>query len=254
MADEALTDEAHGSAPTYGRAIPAATCDQDAASGARTDPATAAQATTPRAVITAAAFVLLAASCSAASSGLIAHAFPDRPAARDLLFEALPYIDAAQYSADVALIGALACLLIEVIRNRPAQVPAIVTQFSVMYVLRAAAMLLTPLASAHGNAALYGIVPLVQYGMWPSGHAGFALLCVLLIDKRAKGLYRTTLALACIVWVSLIVGHAHYSIDVIGGMLLAYFVAREWQWGSLFNPLKRLTAPATAAGEGKASR
>jgi membrane-associated phospholipid phosphatase len=39
----------------------------------------------------------------------------------------------------------------------------------------------------------------------------------------------------------LVLAHGHYSIDVVGGLLLAYFVVTVWQHGRLFEPIKRLT-------------
>ena len=41
----------------------------------------------------------------------------------------------------------------------------------------------------------------------------------------------------------LILAHGHYSIDVIGGLLLSYFVATVWQRGDLFRPITRFTGP-----------
>jgi hypothetical protein len=41
-------------------------------------------------------------------------------------------------------------------------------------------------------------------------------------------------------WITLLLAHGHYSIDIAGGVLLAYFVFHEWNSGSVFGPLKRL--------------
>jgi membrane-associated phospholipid phosphatase len=113
--------------------------------------------------------------------------------------------------------------------------------FGLMYLIRSVLMLLTPLASSHGNGALFGLLPLVQNGMFPSGHAGAAFLCYLLVDaKRAPGIRRALLWLAFAEWITLLLAHGHYSIDIAGGVLLAYFVFHEWNSGSVFGPLKRL--------------
>jgi membrane-associated phospholipid phosphatase len=192
------------------------------------------------------ALVVLAAIASGLSSRYIAHAFPERPTPRDLLFEKLPYLDAGQYINDIVVFAAIFLLLGYGLTRGLDQLPDILGVFSTMYLLRAAMTVLTPLASAHGNGAEYGIVPvlhipLVQNGMFPSGHAAAALLCFLMVDKtRAPRLRALQLALAVIAWITLLLSHGHYSIDIIGGLLLSYFVWREWTIGSLLRPVKRL--------------
>ena len=36
----------------------------------------------------------------------------------------------------------------------------------------------------------------------------------------------------------LLLAHGHYSIDIVGGLLLAYFVATVWRHGTLFSPIR----------------
>jgi len=200
-----------------------------------------------RAVGVSALLLALAGIASGVSSNFIAREFPDRPTPRDLLFETLPHWHVAQYTADLALLGALVILVVCTVNRGSRQVAEAICVFALMYLLRAFAMALTPLASAHGNGALFGVVPAVQNGMWPSGHAGAALLCVLLLVTDSVALRRLTLTLAVLVWLSLVIGHAHYSIDILGGMLLAYFVQREWANGSAFRPIRALLGPVAPA-------
>ncbi|MGV8083465.1 MAG: phosphatase PAP2 family protein [Coriobacteriia bacterium] len=182
------------------------------------------------------------------SSAYIARAFPDRPTPRDFLFETLPYVDATQHMNDLALLSALILLFGYALLRAREELPHMLGIFGVMYLLRSVIMLLTPLASAHGNGAEYGVMSLldlflVQNGMFPSGHSAAALLCFLLVDpERAPRLRLLQLALAFVTWITLLLSHGHYSIDVVGGLLLAYFVWREWTIGSLLRPVKRLIA------------
>ena len=53
--------------------------------------------------------------------------------------------------------------------------------------------------------------------------------------------------LAAIVVLGLLLSRSHYSIDIAGGALLAYFVEREWTDGHLFDPLKRLVVAGAEA-------
>lgn len=180
----------------------------------------------------------VAGGASLASSGFIHRAFPDRPAPRDLLFEILPYAGSARYLTAIAVFGALALLLIHSLRQDRGRLHEYIAILAVMYLLRAGIMLLTPLANAHGEGAF--VFPLVQYGMFPSGHSAAVLLCVRLTDRaRAARLWRLMLTLAVTVWIALIVSRGHYSIDVVGGVLLAYFVDMEWRHGTLLGPVTR---------------
>lgn len=194
-----------------------------------------------RRLITSLGMLAVAAAASAASSEYIAHAFPARPTPDDLLFRLLPPMRIMEYGTDIALAGAFASLIAYLTTRARDEWPRAIAVFSAMYVIRAGMMVLTPLASAHGNGTRFGFLPLVQNGMYPSGHTAAALLCVLLVDrKRAPVLRVTALACACTVWIGLILSRAHYSIDIAGGLLLAYFVWREWTSGSVMGRLKRL--------------
>lgn len=173
-----------------------------------------------------------------AGNALIVAGFPDRPAPRDLLFELVPYYAPVRYVTAAALIAALTLFAFHVLTRAREDLPRIVTVVSLMYLLRAAIMVLTPLASAQGEGPF--VFSVVQYGMFPSGHAAVTWLCARLTDPaRAPRLRAWLYVLAVVEWVTLVAAHGHYSIDVVGGVLLAYFVDREWQSGRLFGPLKR---------------
>jgi membrane-associated phospholipid phosphatase len=190
-----------------------------------------------------ASFLALAAVAAVASNVAIVAWFPERPKPLDLLFEALPFVDAAQYVTDVALFAALAILVWYAVAVRPDRLPEGLALFGVMQTLRAVIMTLTPLDSAYLRGATFGVLPLVQYGMFPSGHAASVLLCMLLVDRRDAPRARNVLAVLVVVEsVALILSHAHYTIDVVGGLLLSYFVWHEYDHGPLLRWLKRLVA------------
>lgn len=185
----------------------------------------------------------IAAAASLGGSWFIAARYPHRPAPRDTLFELLPYVANARYLMAAALALGLALFVRHALVAVPNQLPKLISIFALMYLLRAALICLTPLANAHGEGAFF--VPVVQHGMFPSGHSAASLLFVLLTDpRRAPRLRRLLLGLALIVWITLVVAHGHYSIDVVGGLLLAYFCEREWSRGALFDPLKRALGSA----------
>jgi membrane-associated phospholipid phosphatase len=181
-------------------------------------------------------------SCFAAArltSVFIGDHFPDRPLPRDLLFEALPYVPWTQYLTDIALYLQAILLFWYISRGRVRRFPEMAAMFSIMHLLRAMITTLTPLAGPLGNGAFYGLIHVVQNGEFPSGHVGGAVILYLFVNaKEAPLLKAVMLALAVIECVSLLLSHGHYSIDIVGGILLAYFVYHEFTAGKLFNWLK----------------
>jgi membrane-associated phospholipid phosphatase len=185
-------------------------------------------------------FALLASSgvASILGSAFIAARYPHRARPEDLLFELLPHRPEARYVMAAALATALALFAHHALFTARDQLPKFVCVFALMYLLRAALICLTPLADAHGEGGF--LLPVAQHGMFPSGHSATTLLCVLLTDEaRAPRLRRLLIGLAAIVWATLLLAHGHYSIDVAGGLLLAYFCEAEWSRGRLFAPLAR---------------
>ena len=103
-------------------------------------------------------------------------------------------------------------------------------------------MVLTPLASSQGEGPF--VFAQQQYGMFPSGHTAAATLLVMLTPAeralRQRRFQQVLLALMC---AGLILARGHYSIDVVGGLLLSYFVVQTWRTGRLFAAIKRFTGP-----------
>ena len=214
------------------------------------EPRTPADRPAARALIAAIAVLAMSGITSFAGNVLISLHFPDRPRPQDLLLELFPTSAVAQYVTEVAIISSFVVLLSYGVRYARTQIPDIIAIFGIMYLIRSVLMVLTPFASAYTGTGHFGLIPLDQLGMFPSGHVAASLLCMLLIDSRkAPVLKRLALVLMLIQWVAILLSHAHYSIDIAGGILLGLFVDREWRYGTLFTPVKRLmgyrTEPAT---------
>lgn len=174
------------------------------------------------------------------SNRLILARFPDRPRPRDLLFELLPFVGWTRYLTVIALVVGFSLFLYYALRYERARIPAFTAIFSLMYLFRAAMMILTPLASAQGEGPF--VFTVQQYGMFPSGHMAASLILVLLTSAElAPGLHRIQVFLALAECAGLVLAHGHYSIDIVGGLLLAYFVVHVWTSGRLFDSLKALT-------------
>ncbi|MEA5075861.1 MAG: phosphatase PAP2-related protein [Coriobacteriia bacterium] len=174
------------------------------------------------------------------SNRLILTMFPDRPYPRDLLFELLPYVGWTRYLTVIALVAGFSLFLYYALRYEPRRIPAFTAVFALMYLFRAAMIVLTPLGSAQGEGAF--VFDVQQFGMFPSGHMAASLILVLLTSaEHAPTLRHMQILLAMAQLAGLTLAHGHYSIDIVGGALLAYFVVHVWTEGRLFDPIKQLT-------------
>lgn len=181
----------------------------------------------------------LAGVSTALGNALIVDRFADTARPADLLFELLPYVEAARWLTLVALVGGLGVFVVNLLRHDLARVPAVGAAISLMYTLRAVIMVLTPLPPAHGEGVF--LVAPQQFGMFPSGHIGLVTLCALLTPPERTGLRRFQWLMVAVMSAGLLLAHGHYSIDIVGGLLLSYFVAHTWQTGRLFAPISRVT-------------
>jgi membrane-associated phospholipid phosphatase len=180
-----------------------------------------------------------AAAATEAASRLIALRFPDRPAAPDLLYGMLPHAPAASYVTLAAMTAMLVLFFAYALRTGPRRIPEYLAVLAVMYLLRAPMLVLTPLAAARDGSVL--TFPFFVNALFPSGHTALALLLVLLTDAGlAPRLHAAQVVLLAVVIATMLFSRGHYSIDIVGGLLLGYFVSREWKDGRLFGPLKRL--------------
>ncbi|MGB4581128.1 MAG: hypothetical protein WBI91_04600 [Coriobacteriia bacterium] len=174
-----------------------------------------------------------------AASRFIVARFPDRPLLPDLLLGVLPHVPEARYVTSAAITVAFLLFAFYAFGHARSQIPAFIAMIAIMYLLRAALLVLTPFANANNGAP--AAFPLFQYGMFPSGHTAAVFLLARFTDaKTAPAVRRAECVLAAIVVLGLLLSRSHYSIDIAGGALLAYFVEREWTDGHLFDPLQRL--------------
>lgn len=162
---------------------------------------------------------------------------PVRPA--DLLLDTLPYVRPARWLTVLALAVGFAVFLADLLRRQPGRLPAVVCVFALMYLLRAGIMVLTPLAPAQGDQPF--IFTPQQFGMFPSGHvAAMVLLAMLTPQDRPRSRAVQWLLVGLMV-AGLLLARGHYSIDVVGGALLAYFVVSTWRGGRLFRRVSAVT-------------
>ncbi len=168
------------------------------------------------------------------ASAMIPLISPNRPALDDLLFDILPFVPWLQYGADFFVAVALISIVIYLFPKRKEKLPQVVAAIGVMEWIRSFIVAVTPIGGPARPDIHYGITPLILNGPFPSGHTALVYMCYLFVDKKQAPGLKTVLLVSTIgEIISLIMSHGHYSIDVIGGLLLTYvvydvFIRRKW--------------------------
>ena len=173
------------------------------------------------------------------ANAVIVWFFADAVQPDDLLFRLLPYVGPTRWLTVGALVAGLGVFLWATLRAAPSRLPAAASAVALMYLLRAGMIVLTPLAPAYGEG--FFVFPQEQYGTFPSGHTALLTLVALLVPDDQPGLRRFQWSMVAVMIAGLLLARGHYSIDIVGGLLLAYFVATVWRHGSLFSPITKLT-------------
>jgi len=184
----------------------------------------------PRSLLSFLALVLAAASWVPAN-GLIHWLYPDRPIVPDLLFTLLPDLPWLSYLSEPLIAASIVILLLQAFWMDRRHLPYYFFVLAALYFSRAFLMILTPLGRPTGNLSSYGVFEstgLLQHGMFPSGHQMLACMAYLLVDRRTgRKLKRLALILALAQALVLILSRGHYSIDIVGAALVAWFIAEK---------------------------
>ncbi len=176
------------------------------------------------------------------SSAAIQSLFPDRLPIYDTLFHILPYIPWTQYFSDLANIFSVIILALYIFPRRWRELPFVLLVIGVSYLARGILILLNPFGGPLGNIATYGLTSIHQYGQFPSGHVMLVVLIFFFIDGNEQPILKRLALLSCFVEVAaLLTSHGHYSIDIVGGFLVAYFTSHALR---TFKPL--ITSSRTA--------
>lgn len=163
--------------------------------------------------------------------------FPDPPRPPDLLLDAIPET-AAFVTVGEILSMVLLALVLWVLRERHfVDGPELLFRVGMMFWIRGYVILLTPLAQIQPPADHYAADHLIAqtfyHGMFFSGHTASAFIQAM--HFRGHRLQPLMLLLAAGIALSLIASHSHYTIDVVGGWFVAYFVV-NFDWMKLIPP------------------
>lgn len=146
----------------------------------------------------------------------------------DLLLNNIPRIHWMGYVADITLV-LIGIHLLNIYRRQPQQIPFVIYSISTILFVRSILILLTPAGNSFGNVDYsdffsFGKLP---SGMFPSGHTSFAFLGYLLTKNFTNVIHRRiSFTLMIVEITALISSHGHYSIDIVGGLMMAYITYR----------------------------
>lgn len=159
---------------------------------------------------------------------MVRNYFPVRPILDDLFFRITPYIPEFSYVADGVIVVSI-LLYLFLIKIDQTKLQTAMATAAFLYFLRGLLNLVTPIGDPSGDAEVYGFLeayPLM--GMFPSGHIGFLVGQYLLLHKwnYPKKWLAVYILLIVLESFALWVTRGHYTIDIVGGMMVAYFAVK----------------------------
>lgn len=106
------------------------------------------------------------------------------------------------------------------------RVPKLLMLLALMYILRAFTIPLTPLGQIHHPAVTYPendfVAQNFYFGMFFSGHTASAWLQVFFL--KGHRLRPIAAFVGCVQVYTLLASHQHYTVDIFGGLIVAYFM------------------------------
>jgi len=162
------------------------------------------------------------------SSYLLSNFNLSQQPANDILLMITPRIQWMGYVADSILIITTGILFFS-LRKKLNQIPFIIYSISAVLFVRSFLVLLTPVNNSFGGREYWDLFSFSKYpsGMFPSGHTAFTYLCYLFLKDNSNKIYaKISMLLLISEIIALITSHGHYSIDIIGGLMLAYIIYR----------------------------
>ncbi|MCX6376832.1 MAG: phosphatase PAP2-related protein [Armatimonadetes bacterium] len=138
----------------------------------------------------------------------------------------LPFIPALEFTTDPIIVISIILMLYFAFGPDRKRSGYYFFTVGIGYVFRGILMILTPLGRPTGNLDTYGagvFLHVYQHGLFPSGHAYLAAVIFFLIDRARTPRLKIAAGILCICEVlTALLSHGHYSIDLVGGVMLAF--------------------------------
>ncbi|HRI05921.1 MAG TPA: phosphatase PAP2 family protein [Candidatus Dojkabacteria bacterium] len=177
--------------------------------------------------------ILVASIVTLFANYVITNIFTTRVISEDLLFNIFPYHIVTEYLSDILFFYGIYLFFFKYFGHEKKKRLEIINLFSIFYIARAILMMLTPLMRPTGvDIPSHGIFRevITQFGMFPSGHIGILALMYFMIEGvkyiELKKVYWWVLLISSFL---MIISMGHYSIDVVGGIMLSYIIVSEWR-------------------------
>jgi hypothetical protein len=168
--------------------------------------------------------------------------YPEPVRPDDLLLDVLPEITEFIVIGEVLAFIGLGISGFILWQGRFQQGPRLLFVVTFMFMLRAFTLPLTPLAQIQPPAENYTPAHFIAHtfyeGMFFSGHTASAF--ILAFFFRGHRLRPLLFVLAFAQGLSLLLSHSHYSIDIVGGFFVAYFVTHFDFMRLVPGPLRRV--------------
>lgn len=172
--------------------------------------------------------LVLALLANLGSSYVLSFLHFDSLPVNDLLLGMIPQINSMGYLADLVLVVET-IMFFWIWRKNKKKLARAIMMVDVMLLVRSLLVLLTPIGNSFGMIEYSDFFSLknLPSGMFPSGHTAFVFLGYLLLkDEANRRMAYVSLALLFIEVITLLISHGHYSIDIVGGLMLAYIIYR----------------------------
>jgi len=160
---------------------------------------------------------LVATAVTYLASWYIHETFDIPPVVKDLIWQKLPYFPLL-WLAEVFMLLSLGYMLVWAFKRNKYYLPYAIFLFSSFHFFRAILIVLTPLGFPHGYNGFfhYGAKSVFMYGAFPSGHLSIPLLTFLITKSKI------VLGLVFLTGLTMLISRSHYSIDLVGTVLVAY--------------------------------
>lgn len=148
----------------------------------------------------------------------------DFPAIDDVILRNLPKIEL--FGIGEIIFGLyIFCFAVLFFRQKNFDLPALLTALGIFYGLRGFFLLLLPIGppiDAFGAAERLTIYPYASHAYFPGGHIG--IMTIMALSLRDRRLKTAFIAAAALFGIGSMITRAHYSADLLGGIVLGYAV------------------------------
>lgn len=156
------------------------------------------------------------------------HSFQSRgnnlPFLSDIVLDNIPYYDLSVVYDWLVFITFFIFVFYVIYNNKYKEIPYYLLLIGIFYFLRGIFVILTPFGNPlnfSGSKSIFNGFSKYELGLYPSGHTGMNILYLFLAKGKIKWIFGIG---SVLIIISLLVTRAHYSIDILSGIIFAYAI------------------------------